>query len=151
MSNGSQTILTWLYTQLIPNDSTGTRSCYAPICIPLTPDTVRANQLAVLNRRLEHWGYCDNPRDFFHTVTDEYQLASQNGKTLEAWVAQRSEWIGEGDDILDAIEEFICGGYMDSSSLTQAGLQTHWENLTSVVYKVQYMMAAVEVRIDLSM
>ena len=70
---------------------------------------------------------------------------------LKEWIAQRSEWIGEGDAILDGIQEFICGGYMDSSSLTPEGLETHWENLTSIVYKVQYMMAAVEVRVDASM
>lgn len=126
-------------------------SCYAPICIPLTPDTVRANQLIVLNRRLELWGYCDNPREFFQNLAREYALAVQGSETLEAWVARRSEWIGEGDSILDGIQEFIRGGYMDSSSLTPEGLERHWENLTSVAYKIQYMMAAVEVRIDGSM
>ena len=119
----------------------------APLRIPVSPpDTVRINQIALLNRRLQGWGFHDDPRQYAVILNEEYERVSQERSMLETWTLQKEDWIGEGDAILNDIQSFMCGGYLDY--LTPDGLEEIWRRLTCVVFKIQYMMAAVEARLD---
>ncbi|KAI1786195.1 hypothetical protein LXA43DRAFT_898449, partial [Ganoderma leucocontextum] len=119
-----------------------------PLRIPMNPpDTVRINQVASLNRRLQTWGFHDNPRDYIESLAQQYRTACKDEATLEAWTAKMEDWIVEGDSLLDAIQAFMCDGYLDLH--TPEGLQEIWRRITTVVFKVQYMIAAVEVHLDM--
>ena len=119
----------------------------APLRIPVSPpDTVHINQVALLNHRLQNWGFHDNPRQYIVILNEEYERVSQERSKLETWTLQKEEWISEGDTILNDIQSFMCGGYLDY--LTPDGLEEIWRRLTCVVFKIQYMMAAVETRLD---
>lgn len=119
-----------------------------PLRIPMNPpDTARISQVASLNRRLQTWGFRDNPRDYVDNLAQEYQAACMDGASFEAWTAKMEDWIAEGDSLLDAIQAFMCDGYLDLH--TPEGLQEIWRRITTVVFKVQYMIAAVEVRLDM--
>ena len=119
----------------------------SPLRIPISPpDTVRISEITLLNHRLQDWGYHDNPREYIVALAMEYERASADKTRLEAWKSEKEVWIVEGDAILDGIQSFMCGGYLDA--MTSEGLEEIWRRMTSVVFKVQYMMAAVEVRLD---
>ncbi|KAI9061265.1 hypothetical protein FKP32DRAFT_1576317 [Trametes sanguinea] len=117
--------------------------------IPLMPDTAGRQTLRELNRALARWGYTDQPRSFMAGFEADIRRAMQDGNAERlAWVYRTEEWVLQGDQILDDIQSFICTGSL--SSLHPDVLSRLWEELFSVTFKVQYMMAGVEVRLDQS-
>ncbi|KAI1782417.1 hypothetical protein LXA43DRAFT_1104103 [Ganoderma leucocontextum] len=120
----------------------------SPLSLPVSPpDTARIEQLALLNCSLQRWGFRDNPREFHSDLALEHARAALDKVGLETWKATRVAWVEEGDVILNEIEAFVCGGYLDN--FTPEGLHNIWGWVTSVVYKIQYMIAAVEVHLDM--
>lgn len=55
-------------------------------------------------------------------------------------------WIGEGDRILDDVQALLASGVMES--LRADELSKLWEELAAVSFKVAYVMAGVEARLD---
>ena len=53
----------------------------------------------------------------------------------------------QADSILDEIEEFISGEIV--GRLSGEILRYVWQALSAVAYKIQYMIAAVECRLDM--
>ena len=60
----------------------------------------------------------------------------------------KANWIEDGDRILDAIELLVSGEIVPVEANAPSGRQWLWRRLTSTAFKVQYMMAATEVRLD---
>ncbi|OJT12473.1 hypothetical protein TRAPUB_10981 [Trametes pubescens] len=119
---------------------------HAQIRLPVTPDALQRGELERLNASLASWGCPDDPRAFVEELDNCLQEASQDTRTRTEWVAHTEEWVLAGDPLLDSIQAFIVSGCM--ASLCPEELGRVWGEISAVVFKVQYVMAAVEVRLD---
>lgn len=117
-----------------------------PLLIPLTPNTALTTSLAGLNDRLKAWGYCDDRAEFITRYNADRHRAGKTGEAYRAWSHAQDSWMTEGDGILDAVEILLGEGALET--LSHADAQKAWRNITSVVFKVQCIVAAVEVRLD---
>lgn len=104
-------------------------------------------KLRDLNSALQAWGYSDNPRAFIDQFNIEVRRASAGeAAARSAWVDDVECWIGEGDRILDDVQALLASGVMES--LRADELSKLWEELAAVSFKVAYVMAGVEARLD---
>ncbi|OSC99711.1 hypothetical protein PYCCODRAFT_1372579 [Trametes coccinea BRFM310] len=122
------------------------RSHTSPIIVPLTPDVSLESALRDLNKRLRQWGFEDDRVIFSARLDEERERAATDVNTMQAWVHEREDWIMTADRILDRVELLLSSGALEV--LEPETLRQTWASLTSVVFKVQYMVAHVEVRLD---
>ena len=122
---------------------------HLPTAIPLHPDPnpIYVAEITRLNRALHAWGYTDDLRAFSKQLDGEVTAITSGREDLLPWLNQREVWLEEGDRILDDMQVVITGGCMDLFDAKTAGRV--WGELTSVAFKVMYLMSAVEVRFDI--
>ncbi|KAH9855408.1 hypothetical protein C2E23DRAFT_723846, partial [Lenzites betulinus] len=118
----------------------------AQIILPVTPDAVQRQELTRLNLSLASWGCPNDPRAFMQAFDAALQDESRDVQALKEWGACTEKWVLAGDLLLDSIQAFITSGSM--ASLGREELGRVWGEISTVVFKVQYVMAAVEVRLD---
>ncbi|KAI0730520.1 hypothetical protein C8Q76DRAFT_792675 [Earliella scabrosa] len=125
----------------------GLRNPRRPVPVPPSPDYTLTNNLGLLNDRLEAWGFCPEPRYVFATaIQEELEQASTDPEARKRWVSAKEDWIEEGDRILDAIEDVICGETLEH--MCNRPYRHMYRILCSVAIKVQYMIVVVEVTLD---
>ncbi|KAI9060952.1 hypothetical protein FKP32DRAFT_1576968 [Trametes sanguinea] len=120
-----------------------------PIEIPTTQGSLQEHMLLDINGALNEWGYTDNPRAFFAMFDDALEALEWGdlpASEKAAWVYSVEEWILDGDQILDHVQDFVQRGGMGSCPPDQLG--SLWGNLSYVSFKVQFLMVGVEVRLD---
>ncbi len=118
-----------------------------PLSIPLTPNMELRNSLQELNFALHAWGYPNDPRAFIHRFNSEIQQAIVGVPSARAdWIGGVECWILQGDKILDDIQGFIAHGGM--MSLNPEAATAMWAELSVVAFKLFYVMAGVEFRLD---
>ncbi len=124
-------------------------SSFRPIPLPLTNDLSVLAALKSLNTELVDWGYSDQPREIlYRRLQAEASHALQGGQDPEPWLDETEAWIERGDGLIERIQavmwnevEAFCDGDLDL-------LREYWDTLSRVAYRVQYMMAIIEVRVD---
>ncbi|KAI9068210.1 hypothetical protein FKP32DRAFT_1672411 [Trametes sanguinea] len=119
-----------------------------PLRIPSAAlDTALRQRLEDLNHSLTTWGYAPDPRAFMLDFHQEFCEVMGGGKVERlAWVDEIETWVLQGDGILDDIQEFIGSGVM--ASLEAGEVAGVWGEISAVVFKVQYIMAGAECRLD---
>lgn len=122
------------------------RKLSAQIRLPVTPDMVQWAELQRLNTMLASWGCPNDPRAFMKEFDGGLERVTQEVRARAEWVAHTEEWVLAGDPLLDSIQAFVVDGCM--ASLCPEELGRMWGEISAVVFKVQYVMAAVEVRLD---
>ncbi|EIW56591.1 uncharacterized protein TRAVEDRAFT_49410 [Trametes versicolor FP-101664 SS1] len=94
-----------------------------------------------LNTALAAWGCPDDPRTFIQDLDCGLQGAEDDGG-LPEWIEQTEQWVMDGDQVLDSVQSFISDGTMASFGAEELG--RIWGGLSAAVFKMQYVMAAVE-------
>ncbi|KAH9846591.1 hypothetical protein C2E23DRAFT_743716, partial [Lenzites betulinus] len=117
-----------------------------PFAIPLTPNVALSTSFSRLNIRLKAWGYREDRAQFIAQYDAKRRCATVDQEAHETWVQLQDSWVVEGDAILDEVERLLGEGALQGLAHAE-GLQV-WQNVTSVVFKVQWIMAAVEARLD---
>ncbi|KAJ2962745.1 hypothetical protein NUW54_g14313 [Trametes sanguinea] len=104
-----------------------------------------------INAALIAWGYVNDPRGFLQCFDKQPGRRATQGERHEGvdaeWIQSVEDWLLEGDDILDSMQNFIVSGQL--SCLCAEELGRIWGELSAVSFKVQLLMAGIEVRIDL--
>ncbi|KAJ2999325.1 hypothetical protein NUW54_g6950 [Trametes sanguinea] len=118
-----------------------------PIQLPITPGTMDQSSLRDLNAALLAWGFVDDPRGFLRRF-DEQRAARDDGQDdMDAeWIHSVEDWLLEGDELLDSMQQLVVSGCM--SSLCAEELGRVWGELSAIAFKVQLLMAGIEVRLD---
>ena len=126
------------------------RTFSRPLTIPVTPHSEISQFYKHLNDLLLVWGYQEDPSAILPTLQAEFVLHAKSppGEShRERWIWEKQDWVMQADSILDEIEEFISGEIV--GRLSGEILRYVWQTLSVVAYKIQYMIAAVECRIDM--
>ncbi|KAL7284430.1 hypothetical protein ACG7TL_001720 [Trametes sanguinea] len=132
----------------VPHTPDGTASSSRnPIQLPITPGTMDQSYLRDLNAALLAWGFVDDPRGILRRF-DEQRAARDDGQDgMDAeWIHSVEDWLLEGDELLDSMQQLVVSGCM--SSLCAEELGRVWGELSAIAFKVQLLMAGIEVRLD---
>lgn len=103
--------------------------------------------LAQLNRQLRAWGYEDDPRNAVSQIKQTINEMSSDADARYGWQAAQEEWIGEGDDLLDAVEDAV--RRLGLENICEDEKQGIWRSATAAAFKVQWLLVASEVSLDL--
>ncbi|OBZ77567.1 hypothetical protein A0H81_01938 [Grifola frondosa] len=109
------------------------------------PSVFLPQEIGWLDALLLSWGYYDDPKAFVLDFEQDFEQVRGNPATRATWVRGKVAWLAQGDLILDTIENFLA----DGGCTTWGDDKTAriWAGLTQVVFKMQWVMTAAEVRL----
>ncbi|OBZ67226.1 hypothetical protein A0H81_13043 [Grifola frondosa] len=126
--------------RLMPTPPIPLRSSHLqPACVFLP------QEIGWLDALLLSWGYYDDPKVFVQHFEQDYEQVRGHPAARATWVQGKVAWLAQGDLILDTIENFLAGGGCTAWGID--GVPRIWAGLTQVVFKVQWVMTAAEVRL----
>ncbi|OBZ69356.1 hypothetical protein A0H81_10625 [Grifola frondosa] len=102
-------------------------------------------EIGWLDALLLSWGYYDDPKVFVQDLEQDYEQVRGHPAARATWVEGKVAWLAQGDRILDTIENFLADGGCTAWGVD--GVARIWVGLTQVVFKVQWVMTAAEVRL----
>ncbi|KAI0694814.1 hypothetical protein C8Q76DRAFT_611713, partial [Earliella scabrosa] len=117
----------------------------APLPVPITPRADMTAAYEDLNSALLAWGYQEDTAGYLVRVREEVHAARREAR-WERWVESQSQWLLEGDDLLDTIQSLLIGELFGDFSSQSA--QFYWRALTATAFKIQYIMTTVYAFID---
>ncbi|KAI1782809.1 hypothetical protein LXA43DRAFT_904797 [Ganoderma leucocontextum] len=118
------------------------------IPLPISPVYLPVRErVKQLNAAISAWGFHDDPRAFARAFAADLVRADTDSETFARWVREKEDWVVRGDDILNALQEFLSIGFIENLPLSSAC--SMWSDITQVAFKVQFAMATVEARLDL--
>ncbi|OBZ74685.1 hypothetical protein A0H81_05656 [Grifola frondosa] len=123
----------------------------ATLPIPLRPphsqqrSVFLPQEIGWLDALLLSWGYYDDPKAFVRDFEQDYEQVRRNPAARATWIRGKVAWLAHGDLILDTIEKFLADGGCTTWGADEVA--RIWAGLTQVVFKVQWVMTAAEVRL----
>ncbi|KAI9069583.1 hypothetical protein FKP32DRAFT_1671249 [Trametes sanguinea] len=131
---------------IVGDSSAQTSQSTCSISVPFTFDAELLDTIDLLNRRLKKWECPDDPRGFVQKLNKQISDLQEQDSLTTAWVRELEDWVLEGDTLLDGFQTLISGGSLSSLECEDAGQL--WSEISRVTFKMQYVLATVEVRLD---
>ncbi len=105
--------------------------------------------LKSLNTELIEWGYSDQPRGIlYRRLQAEASQSLQGGQDLGSWLEEQEAWVSCGDALIERIQTCMWNEIKNFCDDNTELLTYYWDTLGRVAYRVQYMIAVAESRID---
>ncbi|KAI0739830.1 hypothetical protein C8Q80DRAFT_1288684 [Daedaleopsis nitida] len=114
------------------------RSSQYPLNLRPSPNIRDWAPVVALNKALISWGYTEHLNAYSEDLNCEFTQLLTYDVDRQAWVAQKEKGICAGDALLEQISEMLFGDFSDMMTMEEG--RVWWTRLTTIAYKVMYMI-----------